>query len=222
MEAGSLETSVERDVAVIAALHAHGPDEIYRDFPGINTCILTARVALEILKHYKVRARVVPLKIAVFNEKMVERIGREGRPPKDEEESARWATEDGSWGLGIGHSGLVMENRYDGHLAVLVHYDVDDPEIGGLLMDLAIQQASRPQRGIVLEPLIATVPANFTAGEHFMASCNGCVVKYDYFPESTLWTEAPDWRDPDRRAPIIERLRKTIDLHLAEKGLLDG
>jgi hypothetical protein len=224
MEARTLGEAVERDIAVIAALHTHVPDEVYRDFPGINTCILTARIVLDLLKHYKVSARVVPVQLAIFNEKMVARIGREGRFPKDVAESEKWAGEDGSWGLATGYTGQMMGNSYDGHLVVLVHYNVrdDDEDIGGILLDLTIQQQSRPHRGIILEPLIATVPERFLSGEQFMASCNNVVVKYVYFPESMVWTQAADWRDSGRRDPIIARIRKKVDRELAAKGLLDG
>lgn len=224
MEAGSLEQAVERDIAVVVAVHTYVPDEVSREFPGQSVCILTARVTLELLKHYKVPARAIPMKVAIFNERMVERISKEGRMPKDTSEGEQWAKQDGSWGLAIGYTGAVMDGHYDGHLGVLVHYKVnsEDEDIGGILLDLAIGQASRPSRGIVLEPLSSSVPAQFLSGEAFLASCNGCVLNYTYFPESHEWTRTPDWRDPDRRAPIIERAKKKIDVALASQGLLDG
>jgi hypothetical protein len=166
-----------------------------------------------VLRHFGVRIRTIACRVGVFNEAMLLRVDREGRWPTDPGETERWSRQDGSWGVSIGTTGQMIVKpdgmrRYDGHLVLLAHPQAardEESDHGGVLIDLTLHQASRPQKGIQLDPLIATVGKDFLYGGPYSTVVNGCGVRYDYMPESMDWVFTPDWRDTDRRVPIIRR-----------------
>jgi hypothetical protein len=218
MEEAATETfeAVERDVEIISAVVATVPEEMQRDFPpeyGVNTCILSSRVGLEVLRHFKVKVRAVPTKVQVFNESMVRRIGREQRHPVANWEARKWHRQDGSWALGIGDTGNTDPTRFDAHLVLLIHGG-DYGTMGGVLADLALHQASRPQRDINLEPMVATVPPDFLGGGPLTVKVGTNVARYEHFPEADGWTMTPDWQDRQRRSRIVERSIATIERKL--------
>lgn len=214
-EGATDEAGVERIVRILRALTDVVPFEVDKDFPatmGMSTCILSTRVGFEVLRHFGVPKRAIAVSVGVFNRPLVERIGSEGRFPRDEE-MEKWFKQDGSWGLGIGRTGSVEAGRFDGHMALLVFPNQDD-ESGGVLIDLALQQNSRPKKKITLEPMVGTVPKDFLKGETFITSMNDCVVRYDRL-DSDQWQLAPDWRDKERREFIVKRSIAKIELTLA-------
>lgn len=203
---------IKRDIDIISITTALVPrliDNYFLGVPGMNTCILSTRVGLEVLRAFQVRARAVPVRVGIFNEPMVTRIGKEGRFPR-EGEVLKWNKEDGSWGLGIGETGRVEEGRFDGHMVLLAH--------GRVLVDLSIQQSNRPLRKIVLEPFAFTVGDGFLEGEQQTVVLNRCTLRYDYFPEAEGWQMTPDWREVDRRQPIVDAVIRNIKLELDDEG----
>lgn len=218
-----LARAIERDAAVIALLTEAVPREIDRDFPpelGLSICILGARVGHEVLRHYGIGCRTLACQLTVFNEAMVSRVGREAHMPKDDAEMKRWAREDGSWSVGTGGEGVnTPQGRFDGHVVSLA-FPGKIPEVDGVLIDLSLQQQSRPQRKIVLEPLTTVAPRGFLGGEEVcIAEMHGCICRYRHLPDSFDWCKVPDWRDAGRRHFIIERSIAKIDAALIERGL---
>jgi hypothetical protein len=211
----TLDEAIRRDVQILNNLLEIAPNEVERVFPDTRVCILTARVGMETLRHFKIRRRAVPVIVTAFNKAATERIEREGHLPTSQEEIKRWSREDGSWIVGGGGTGAMNRetNSFDGHVVILAHHD--DEEFDGVLLDLALGQMSRPHRDIHLEPLAATAPTGFLGGEAVVvAEMNGSIVRYRHMPEATEWTQAMDWRDPDRRAPIVARIIEKIEARL--------
>lgn len=213
----SLAEQIQRDVAVIEGIRDVVPDEIQKEFRGIvaNHCILATRIAFELLKHYDIRTRAVPVTVAVFNAAAERRIASLGRLPKDVAEMNEWAKEDGSWSVGVtGHATPTDANSWVGHLIALAMPNASEGS-DGVLVDLSAPQFSRPSRQIEIPPLTQTVPGSFLAGEPCVLRVNGCIARYVYTPELQPWTNAPDWLDPSRREFPIKRAIGKIDLKLA-------
>jgi hypothetical protein len=139
--------------------------------------------------------------------------GREQRHPVANWEARKWHRQDGSWALGIGDTGNTDPTRFDAHLVLLIHGG-DYGTMGGVLADLALHQASRPQRDINLEPMVATVPPDFLGGGPLTVKVGTNVARYEHFPEADGWTMTPDWQDRQRRSRIVERSIATIERKL--------
>lgn len=215
---------VNRQVKVAALLPVVVPDEVDKDFreapTTINTCILSSRVGFDVCRHYGIRVRAIPTSVQVFNGACVERVKSEGHWPRDQEEMQKWGSEDGSWAVGIGRTGIVRPGGYDAHLVLLTFYTEPDERTDGLLIDLALHQSSRPRHHINLQPHSTLTPAGFLRGEEALVLDQaGSWVKYGYYPEAVAYREAPDWLDKPRREFVVKRSIAKIDLALAAEGL---
>lgn len=219
METAGVGQDIEREVLILTALREIVPNAVERDFPGIQTCVLTARVGLEVLRHFGIKARPVPVWAYVFNEHMRRMVNEMGRYPADQREMREWWKKHRAWTLGVGRTGQAADDRFDAHLVLMTHRWDDSEGDGGVLIDLALGQVSRPQRRIYLEPVVATVPDGFMDEEKLSPlladSGNNNTVRYQFYPEKRgEWTHFPDWADQHRRDPIIRRSIEKIDAKL--------
>lgn len=212
----SVEALVERDALVIGALSEHLLPEIERDFPGMPVCVLTTRCAIEVLRHFGIRARPICVRVAVYNQEFVRRSAREGHLPRDQAELNRWRRESLAEALGVGFpDGKVGPlPRLAGHLVALSHFQ-DNPQDDGVIIDVGIAQNSRPRRGFVLRPIVFTAPQGFLGGAPFAFNGDNCVFRYEHHPEVRDWATAADWCDPVRREFIVRRTIAKVELKLA-------
>jgi hypothetical protein len=105
-------------------------------------------------------------------------------------------------GIGFGRDDRQERPGWDGHLVAILESTV--------LVDLTLDQASRPEKNIVLHPGWSVVPTSFLAGRD-MAQCdmNGSRVSYSAMPADRSFTSAGDWtaRILDRLDPIARVMR---------------
>src|SRR5262249_34365307 len=109
----------------------------------------------------------------VFNPVMSERITREGMPTLEEAERD-WFPR-GCYSLAVG-AGDPQPGKWPGHLVTVLG--------GRVLIDLTLDQANRPQHGIVLPiSILAPGDGDFLAGQAWVAGIvGGCRVVYEARP----------------------------------------
>lgn len=147
-----------------------------------DSCILGTRLAREVLAYFGLPATAVPVRFAVFNPAAWALLeANDGALPDP--------LPDGAWSVGVAASGVHGPGRWDGHLVLRV--DVAEP----LLLDVTIDQASRPERGIVLdEPVVAPWPDRLAADGGPFVFVDGADNRLAYeVIEDTLWRRSPDW-----------------------------
>jgi hypothetical protein len=189
--------SREQQQALVAALAATARAEILRDFRA-DSCIVSTRIALEVLRRFGVGGYALSVRAMIANAPFLERLKGGAAPPAGHEDALRWAAEDGAWliGLGFGEAG---PGRWPGHLVVIAERR--------WLVDLSLDQASRPQRSIVLRPLVAVVGEPFLRGRKALeVPMGGSLVRYEAVPRDRSYRNAPDWDDPRRWAPAVQRI----------------
>lgn len=202
----SIPEDIERTARILDALPRVVREEAERGFPGVPyTCVYNARVGFDVLRHFGIRVRALPVSVTVVNPAMVARMQREPGWPANQDEMREWQQEDGSWGVQVGDVGY-RPGRYDGHLVLLaLGPDLDgDPDYGGVLVDAAIHQVSRPQHNIELESVVTPVSPNLLRDESQIVSNNGCALIYRRI-DNVGYIDAPDWRDKERRVFAVER-----------------
>ncbi len=171
-------------------------------------CIAAARVLVDVFDRLHVRCRPLAVTVDVFNPAMVARATAEGgRLPADTEEYQRWIVESGCWWLTLGGASDPEPGKWPGHVGVVVWESV--------LIDLTLQQASRPARGILLAPAAVQVCPAFLAGsESRVVTMGGSELHYVARPEHKSFMNAPDWRDRRRHhdvvGHIVERVRDEL------------
>jgi hypothetical protein len=168
-----------------------------------DCCILATATLLDVLDYFKLPARPLTVEAWVCNPPMHERIIREGMPTPEEAE-ASWFPE-GCYSLCVG-TGEKEKGKWAGHLVAVLADRV--------LMDLTLDQANRPDYGIVLPmPVVAPVPRAFLDGEGALSGLvGGCRVAYTARPGDRSFEHSNDWKSRKRRTDLvgaaIRRLKK--------------
>jgi hypothetical protein len=156
-----------------------------------DTCYLQTRVAVEAADYFGVALRPVGASVTIYNRPLWERLdaldeGEELGPLRDEE----WSV-----GMGFGVSGPER-----GTHCVAYH------DGAGLVLDPSLDQASRPQRGIVVGPSIVRAEPE---GETIVT--NGeLVLVYHLDPGDMTRLGTPDWTRNWRPfvGPVIRIMKK--------------
>jgi hypothetical protein len=201
---GPLELSAVQERKLAAVMNA-----ICKVFPSHyrpDGCIAAARVLIEVFERLHAKVRPLSVTVDVFNPAMVARSEAEGgRLPTDVSEYQRWVQESGCWWLTLGGGGESKPGRWSGHVAVIAWEKV--------LIDLTLTQANRPQRGIVLAPVVVEVGREFLDGsDRRVMTMNASELHYQTHPDDTSFMRSPDWCDRERhRNTIREILRKVRD-----------
>jgi len=190
---------------ILQLLCAYGRAEILNDFTP-NCCIESARIADMVLTHFRIPSRPLPTTAGVFNKALADWIAAGGDLPTL---TAEKMDEFGGWVVKIGDTGEKIEGGWDGHLATLVEERV--------LLDLSIDQANRPAKGIEVTPLAAPVPPEFVRGEEAVTLSHkksGCLIRYHTL-HRIEYGETPAWRRlSDKRVVadrIIWRMERALD-----------
>jgi len=166
---------------------------------GKDACVLAARVGMQLLHEVGVEASPLPVRCAIYNRAMAERIGNDvGRLfepwPEDEELAAK---NEGCWSVMIGWvepGDPRAGQRFIGHV-VLTTRNPDG------IIDLTLDQAARPDRDIHVEPAFLPLDRQglraLRAGEAAAAyheQDQDTRIVYAYAPDlEQRLREAPDW-----------------------------
>lgn len=127
---------------------------IRQDFAAAS-CIASTAITIEVLRLHGISAVPFPCKVLVFNAPFVQRIEREDRFP-DAAETIVWTTGTDLWSVGLGFS--RPHEQHVGHYVALAE--------GRYLIDASIDQASRPEKGINLPPvMVGDVNPDFRDGK---------------------------------------------------------
>lgn len=164
-----------------------------------DSCIVSSRIGQEVLAYFGVKAEARACIVQAMNPGCWAAYERGEEPD--------WPG--GDWGVVIGKPGEPEEpGRVNYHVALEVE--------GGFLLDLSIDQASRPHKGIPLEPFWAPIIGDLHNGHtHVLERDDGCVITYRLLDRD--FSQAPDWKDRARRKPLvgqaIRQVRSRLEVH---------
>jgi hypothetical protein len=122
---------------------------------GKDTCILASRIGQELLREHGVAAKDHTCRGWALNRQMIEFIGGDLSElnEKWDEEREQASVDAGAWSVGLGYSvhgdgsaeAAAEQGRFAGHV-VLTTRNPDG------ILDLTLDQASRPEKDMELEP----------------------------------------------------------------------
>jgi hypothetical protein len=155
-----------------------------------DSCIAMTRVGVEVLNHFGYVAAPLNVEALVVNAEYHRRLEAGLIAPDRLPTDADFAA--GAWGIGIGLEEHMRELATQGvnpagHVVAVV---------GAFLVDLSLDQASRPEKGINLEPHCFEFDADVYAGATWTYRINGgeAFVEYKLRPDLESWRDSPDWR----------------------------
>lgn len=157
---------------------------------GRDSCILHSRVAVDFLRRRGLRVRALTVSVSVFNEPWAAWLQELGRMPTNDDQPPT-----NIWSVHIG-SGAPDEVKarpgYDGHVIVIVNERY--------AVDLTIDQASRPAKGILVGPHWWVVDHSFITGAsaHAFVTTTHTYVRYEAMPEERGFLTVPDWTLPSQ------------------------
>lgn len=170
------------------------------DYFAPNCCVAATAITIGVFRALGIPARPCTCRVSIFNRAYVDRSQREGRIPQGLEETRAWCADGVSWAVGVGYGADSGEGGWPGHLMAVV--------AGSVLVDASIEQANRPQKDIVLPPVLAVpAPADFLLerSRFYLHSTDGGLVIYEPLADRS-WRRAPDWVHRDRHERAIERI----------------
>jgi hypothetical protein len=205
--------SVQQRMIAIHAMRRAVPAVLSDFFQGKDVCILASRIGSELLREENgIDAKPVSARAWILNAQMWEYIEEdwERLVEKWPEEDEQAALDAGAWSVGLG-MGRAEPGRFAGHVLLALR----NPD--GLL-DLTLNQASRPTKGMTLEPTFMAAEnrrelRTFLNGEGAFARWDeesGTRMVYVRVDED--FRRAPDWQSPtpghrQLHAAVKERVR---------------
>jgi hypothetical protein len=172
---------------------------------GPDSCLESARFVAEAGALAGVPVREVPCRAMILNAPLWKWTLANGRLPRDRAETERLHAAIGAHSIGIGYgqrltgpdgkrvADYAAPGRYDGHLVALL--------AGAWLVDLALDQASRPAQGMPLRPLARRVGPAFAAGLDVVLVVDGTAVRYEPSGDRR-YLEAGGWARPAKVAEL--------------------
>ncbi len=142
-----------------------------------DCCIAATTALIDVLDYFRLTARPLSVIATVFKPVMSERNEREGMPTIEETEGDWFPNRFYSLPVGFGEQ---QPGKWPGHLVASLEDRV--------LIDLTLDQANRPEHGIVLPmPIIAPRSAGFLAAvDHVVGTVNHCLAVYEAQPFDLL------------------------------------
>jgi hypothetical protein len=175
-----------------------------------DSCILSTSIGIDVLTRFGCEAWPLPIKTIVGNQAWAERYEAEGMPMRPEI-GQRWFAE-GAHSVGIGYSDGNTAGSWGGHL-VIVALPQKDAE--PCIIDLSLDQATRPEKDLLVEPFWGRVEPDFLKGKSVAKTRfpNGCVALMEATPDDQSYRQSPNWKDHRVKAliTVIEsRMRETL------------
>lgn len=184
---------MDRTQQVITALLQVARPEIRTEFRE-DSCIASTAVGIDVLTHFGVLSEPFPVRTSCFNGRFVARI-EAGHPWPRGLEVHQWAEEDASYSVGIGF-GTGQPGKWAGHLVIIAEKQY--------LIDLSIDQASRPLYNMSFEPLAVRVDEKFLSGSvPLVFKYEDGIIKIEPLPGNDGYLASPDWTFAGRRRKII-------------------
>lgn len=194
-------SGIEQRLQVIEALAAEARPLILRYWRP-DSCIASSRIGQLVLAHFGIRSQPLAVRVLIFNGPLWRRLARGDRPERGQVEQLY--QEDGSWSVGLGFPSGRPEG-WPGHLILI-------SSAPKLLIDLSLDQASRPKRGIELRPLLRATTAPFLRGEEELPVQMGTTaLAYQAMPGERSYLSSPDWQDTGRHQRILPELIRRIE-----------
>jgi hypothetical protein len=171
-----------RDEALDFLLH-RGREIILERFEP-TSCIISTRVAIEVLKVHGLKA----VKVEALNPHAVRDVEAKAAEPRL-----------GSWIVGVEGTGLhdYDQNSWDGHLVAMF-----EDSKGEVLLDISADQFARPAKDIHAEPLAIRLTGEWPVGRLWP---NGSAIAYSPI-RARSYRNSSNWRDRERWGPPFERI----------------
>lgn len=171
---------------------------------GSASCIAAARVTIDVMRHFGLRAEPVSVVARASNAQYWAcraRVG--GRPPESQKEFERWHVQDGAY---VAQVGNATAPDGSGHVVAVVEAHT--------LIDGAIDQLDRPRYNLRLPPiLIAQCQPDFRQGATVMLGVyGGATVQYDAVEENDWFRRSEYWWSEDVAAvaaDVVNRVDTT-------------
>lgn len=194
---------------------ARASQVVLPDFFSPDCCIAATAVGIAVLRKIGYEAEPVPVRVSIHNAAYRANI-QAGRVVACTEEEMN-AFGDGSWSIGIGYG--KRQGGYPGHLIIKTRA----PGTSDWLVDLTLQQASRPTRDIRLKPVYRPWPEGIAKGRYGPGiDVNGSAVFYQYHPDdrdAAVYLTSRDWVNTGRHYEPIEQIlyvmNKTLHIDTA-------
>lgn len=123
---------------------------LIREHFNADSCIASTRIGMDVLAHFGVAAVEMPLMAFLFNHEAI-KLFEAGMTSQEIGEHVRGISveqEGGAWTLGVGAPGAPTVSGREGWTGHLVATIPD----AGVILDLSLDQASRPQKNMLLKP----------------------------------------------------------------------
>jgi hypothetical protein len=177
----------------LSIIGSHARDLVLQRFK-INSCVASTRVVTRVLREFGYEADPLMVRVRLFNRAYVEAVKRGDSLEQAERAGAKCVCiehEDGSPGHTVA---IIKSNR--------------------TLIDIALDQANRPAKGIIVPEFVITqVCPEFLTGEYMLRFEHedvGCLIEYTAFPDDHRWRVSPDWQKKSRTDPIVQQLVDAI------------
>lgn len=195
-----------REIKIIDLLVKIARPKILKHF-RTDSCIASTRIAIDVLAHYHIAAAPRPCRVFVSTPKLWERISTD---------TFEKPFRPGEWSIGIGYPGAPLppghERGFLGHMVALIEDGPND-----ILVDLSLDQASRPKRGFVLEPASIRLPREWRK-EKLSIRTPSFILLYELI-ENDVYLTSKDWLNPDRTHRIVANVISLIDKKIANQSL---
>lgn len=181
--------------------------EMAQDFRA-DSCIAASRIVVEVLDAMGIKADGLRVRLIVYNPFLANEMDRRGVPASVVLED----NPDEAWSVGLG----LPENVHqpDSGLHVVAWADSIPGTSRALLVDLSLDQASRPHKAMPLGPLVTEVPRGYadefrrSDGGIVLSRPDGVVIAYTRHPnDSGYWRASGNWAERDAviRREIVQR-----------------
>jgi hypothetical protein len=189
----------EHERVIEALVHVARPIILERF--NVTSCIASTRIGLLALTEFGVQGRVQNVEYVIVNDAYRALTRDLDRLPTFEDMEG---TDAHSLGLGVDRGPDEV-----GHLAIGVG--------ARLLVDLSIDQASRPQKGWAFyEPLVATLPGGWRKGdERYMTHTPTYTIGIKAVPDNKAWLRSGDWTERWRYEPTVRQVVAAMRRELA-------
>lgn len=163
-----------------------------------DSCIATTRILVDVLDYFSISVRPVAVMFRAYNalstKMMIDEV-----PVED------WPEE--AWSVGIipGQK-PTSSNNWPGHLVALHR---------AYLLDGSLDQASRPDKGLLLGPGVFKLPDEWDRQEKLLWRREDNVTLIYEPMRDVIWRRSPDWRRGAFKREIVAR---TIEAIKAEEG----